>query len=343
MARKHKHEEHLNAEAWAIPYGDLVTLLLALFVVMYAMSSVNEGKYRVLSESLNEAFHGTPRVSRPIQVGEQSSHGIGGAPAPSPSRPRREQGGTGMPDSLHGLGAVLPSPGVPLPVKERVDEAGQRDALRRIAREVEAALGELISKDVVIVRRKDNRLEIEIKTDILFASGVAAIAEPARPVLVKLGGILAQFPNRIRVEGHTDDMPIATAAFPSNWELSAARATSVVHVLIGAGLLPARLSVAGYGEFQPVVANDSVEHRNRNRRVVLVVLASEEGVDPLSAPGMETGALAPESESPRTDAQAQAATAAAVPASSEAAEPASDEARAAGAAGRLGDHAAAAP
>ncbi|TAJ55192.1 MAG: flagellar motor protein MotD [Nevskiaceae bacterium] len=343
MARKHKHEEHLNAEAWAIPYGDLVTLLLALFVVMYAMSSVNEGKYRVLSESLNEAFHGTPRVARPIQVGEQSSHGIGGAPAPSPSRPRREPGGTGMPDNLHGLGAVLPSPGVPLPVKERVDEAGRRDALRRIAREVEAALGDLISKDVVIVRHKENRLEIEIKTDILFASGVAAIAEPARPVLVKLGGILAQFPNRIRVEGHTDDMPIATAAFPSNWELSAARATSVVHVLIGAGLLPARLSVAGYGEFQPAVANDSVEHRNRNRRVVLVVLASEDGVDPLSAPGMETGALAPEPEQTRTDAQAQAVTAAATPTSSEAAEPNSDEVRAAGAAGRLGDHAVAAP
>lgn len=286
MARKHKHEEHLNAEAWAIPYGDLVTLLLALFVVMYAMSSVNEGKYRVLSESLNEAFHGTPRVSRPIQIGEQSAHGIGGAPAAAPSRPRREQGGTGMPDSLHGLGAVLPSAGVPLPMKERGEsaaDAGEREALRRIAHEVEAALGDLISKDIIIVRRKDNRLEIEIKTDILFASGVAAVAEPARPVLAKLGGILAQFPNRIRVEGHTDDMPIATAAFPSNWELSAARATSVVHVLIGAGLLPERLSVAGYGEFQPVVANDSAEHRNRNRRVVLVVLASEDGSDPLAA------------------------------------------------------------
>jgi chemotaxis protein MotB len=338
MARKHKHEEHLNAEAWAIPYGDLVTLLLALFVVMYAMSSVNEGKYRVLSESLNEAFHGTPRVSRPIQIGEQSAHGIGGAPAASPSRPRREQGGTGLPDSLHGLGAVLPSAGVPLPLKERAAaaaDAGERDALRRIAREVEAALGDLIRKDIVIVRRKDNRLEIEIKTDILFASGVAAIAEPARPVLAKLGGILAQFPNRLRVEGHTDDMPIATAAFPSNWELSAARATSVVHVLIGAGLHPERLSVAGYGEFQPVVANDSVANRNRNRRVVLVVLASEDGGDPLAA--AEPAAGETETETATT-----AATSVGEPAApaETAAAPATTPATAASS---LGDHAAAAP
>ena len=72
MARKHKHEEHLNAEAWAIPYGDLVTLLLALFVVMYAMSSVNEGKYRVMSEAMTEAFHGTPRTLKPVQVGDKN-------------------------------------------------------------------------------------------------------------------------------------------------------------------------------------------------------------------------------------------------------------------------------
>ena len=93
MAKKHKHEEHLNAEAWAIPYGDLVTLLLALFVVMYAMSSVNEGKYRVLSESLNEAFHGTPKSSRPIQIGDQPTRGVGGSPMSPPPRPRQEPAG----------------------------------------------------------------------------------------------------------------------------------------------------------------------------------------------------------------------------------------------------------
>ncbi|MDP3858384.1 MAG: flagellar motor protein MotD [Stagnimonas sp.] len=280
MARKRKHEEHLNAEAWAIPYGDLVTLLLALFVVMYAMSSVNEGKYRVLSESLNEAFHGTPRSSRPIQIGEQTTHGIGGAPLSPPPRPRQEPAGTGVPNALSRLAAIPDPPGLALPlsVARPNDTArpGEREALRRIAREVEQALGDLIRDQVVTVQRKQNQLEIEIKTDILFASGVAAIAEPARPVLGKLGAILSAFPNPIRVEGYTDDMPIATAVFPSNWELSAARATSVVHVLIASGLAPQRLSVTGYGEFRPVVANDSIASRNRNRRVVLVVLAGDE-------------------------------------------------------------------
>lgn len=280
MARKHKHEEHLNAEAWAIPYGDLVTLLLALFVVMYAMSSVNEGKYRVLSESLSEAFHGTPKSSKPIQIGDQATQGIGGAPMSPPSRPKREPAGTGTPESLRRMNEILPKTGValPLPVATAADASrtGDREALRRIAREVEQALGELIREQLVMVQRKADHLEIEIKTDILFASGVGTVAGPARPVLDQLGRILADFPNPIRVEGHTDDMPIATAAFPSNWELSAARATSVVHVLIGAGLAPQRLSVAGFGEFQPVVANDSAANRNRNRRVVLVVLAGEE-------------------------------------------------------------------
>lgn len=288
MARKHKHEEHLNAEAWAIPYGDLVTLLLALFVVMYAMSSVNEGKYRVLSESLSEAFHGTPKSSRPIQIGEQATRGIGGAPMSPPTRAKGEPAGTGTPDAIRQLGRIAPPPGVafPTPVSAPAEraQAADREVLRRIAREVEQALGALIRDDLVVVQRKRSQLEIEIKTDILFSSGVAAIADPALPVLTELGRILAQFPNPIRIEGHTDDQPIATAAYPSNWELSAARASSVLHVLVTAGLPSPRLSVTGYGEFRPLVANDSPENRNRNRRVVVLVLASEEP----GAPGTTT-------------------------------------------------------
>jgi len=296
MARKHKHEEHLNAEAWAIPYGDLVTLLLALFVVMYAMSSVNEGKYRVLSESLTEAFHGTPKSSKPIQIGENTTRGLGGSPMSPPPRPRSEPAGTGTPEAIRRVPGITTPSGVSLPmtVAAEAGRRGENEALRRIAHEVEQALGELIRDNVVTVVRKHNQLEIEIKTDILFDSGVAAIAAPARPVLVELGEILGKFPNPIRVEGYTDDMPIATAVFPSNWELSAARATSVVHVLIGAGLAPERLSVTGYGEFRPVVVNDSVANRNRNRRVVLVVMADDEMPDELStAAPADTAAAAP--------------------------------------------------
>lgn len=291
MARKHKHEEHLNAEAWAIPYGDLVTLLLALFVVMYAMSSVNEGKYRVMSEAMSEAFNGSPRTLRPVQVGDKNERGQGAASKIDLTRQPPKQ------VSIGGLHRDLKNPQVmpgqqhdtlPAPQTMPVGSSGYRDggkqSLVRIKREVEQAMQGLIAQNLIVVRRKSTFLEIEIKTDILFASGVAQISPLARPVLLKLGQILQPFDNPLRVEGHTDNLPIATAAYPSNWELSSARAASVVHVLLDAQLTPGRLSVGGFGEYHPVAANDSAEGRNANRRVVLVVLAAEgEGAQSVEA------------------------------------------------------------
>ena len=291
MARKHKHEEHLNAEAWAIPYGDLVTLLLALFVVMYAMSSVNEGKYRVMSEAMSEAFNGSPRTLKPVQVGDKNERGQGAASKIDLTRQPPKQ------VSIGGLHRDLKNPQVmvgeknnilPAPQKMPAGSSGYRDggkqSLVRIKREVEQAMQGLIAQNLIVVRRKSTFLEIEIKTDILFASGVAQVSPLARPVLLKLGQILQPFDNPLRVEGHTDNLPIATAAYPSNWELSSARAASVVHVLLDAELTPGRLSVGGFGEYHPVAANDSAEGRNANRRVVLVVLAGEgEGANSVEA------------------------------------------------------------
>lgn len=282
MARKHKHEEHLNAEAWAIPYGDLVTLLLALFVVMYAMSSVNEGKYRVMSEAMSEAFHGTPRTLKPVQVGDKNVRGLGAAAKVDLTRMPPKQTSIGglhrdlkNPQVMPSLSeAALPSPQT-MPSGASGYRDGGKQALSRIAREVEQAMRGLIQENLIVVRRKATFLEIEIKTDILFASGVATVSVPAQPVLQRLGEILKPFDNPLRVEGHTDNLPIATASFPSNWELSSARAASVVHVLLDTGLLPTRLSIGGFGEFQPVADNRTQEGRNANRRVVLVVLANE--------------------------------------------------------------------
>lgn len=282
MARKHKHEEHLNAEAWAIPYGDLVTLLLALFVVMYAMSSVNEGKYRVMSEAMSEAFHGTPRTFKPVQAGDKSERGLGAAAKIDLTRQPPKQ------VSIGGLHRDLKNPQVmvgqnrntlPAPQTMPVGSSGYRDGgkqvLARIAREVEQAMQGLIKENLIVVRRKATFLEIEIKTDILFASGVGTVSTAARPVLLELGRILKPFDNPLRVEGHTDNIPIATASYPSNWELSSARAASVVHVLLEANVVPQRLSVGGFGEYQPVADNTTGEGRNANRRVILVVLAGE--------------------------------------------------------------------
>lgn len=291
MARKHKHEEHLNAEAWAIPYGDLVTLLLALFVVMYAMSSVNEGKYRVMSEAMSEAFNGSPRTLRPVQVGDKNERGSGAASKIDLTRQPPKQVSIGglhrdlkNPQVMPGqLRDVLPAP-QSMPVGSSGYRDGGKQSLVRIKAEVEQAMQGLIAQNLIVVRRKSTFLEIEIKTDILFASGVAQVSPLARPVLLKLGQILQPFDNPLRVEGHTDNLPIATAAYPSNWELSSARAASVVHVLLDAKLMPGRLSVGGFGEYHPVAANDSPEGRNANRRVVLVVLAAEgEGANSVEA------------------------------------------------------------
>jgi chemotaxis protein MotB len=267
MARKKKHEEHVNAEAWAIPYGDLVTLLFALFTVMYAMSSVNEGKFRVLSDSMIAAFHGAPKSMQPINVGQKQS-GKGGdkelvGVTPTALMKIREQ-------RLSVSGVLEPS-GTPIagsgPDMDKIP-----GSLIRMERQVQEAMKALIDAKMVNVRRENMWLEIEINTDILFPSGSGGFSSAAEPVLGKLAEVLKPFPNPIRVEGHTDDRPIRTAAFPSNWELSAARAASVVHQFMKQGIDPMRLEIVGFGEFHPKQANDSVEGRNANRRVAILVL-----------------------------------------------------------------------
>ena len=236
MARRRKHEEHANHESWAIPYGDLVTLLLAFFVVMYSISQVNEGKYRVLSDSLNAAFRGTPTTVSPVQVGNPAA-------------------------------STVAAPIVQLP-----DEM-QAMALRQLAQQTEEAMQPLIKQGLLDVVRGDGRLSIAIRSDILFASGSAAPTPDIQPVIRQLGEVLHGFPVDIKVEGHTDNVPMAGGQYPSNWELSAARAASVVHLLIAGGVTPARLAAIGYGEHRPVLPNTTADGRNSNRRVVLLVEA----------------------------------------------------------------------
>jgi chemotaxis protein MotB len=265
MARKKKHEEHVNAEAWAIPHGDLVTLLFALFTVMYAMSSVNEGKFRVLSDSMIAAFNGAPKSMRPINIGEKEP-GKGGDKQLSGITPTvfikiKEEKST--PD-----GGLTPRD----PTKTEVHSADLPGALIRMQRQVQDAMQSLIDAKMVTVRRENMWLEIEINADVLFSSGAGEFSPAAEPVLDKLAEVLKPFPNPIRVEGHTDDRPIHTAAFLSNWELSAARAASVVHQFTKQGVDPLRLEIVGFGEFHPRQPNDTVDGRNANRRVVVLVL-----------------------------------------------------------------------
>jgi chemotaxis protein MotB len=134
----------------------------------------------------------------------------------------------------------------------------------------------LVKSNLVVVRHNKLWIEVEIRTDILFSSGSSNLSGAAVPVIEELAKVLQPFPNAIRVEGHTDDRPINTVAFPSNWELSAARAASVVHLFGKSGVDPSRLAVIGLGQFRPSKPNATIEGRIANRRVVIVILSSDE-------------------------------------------------------------------
>ena len=267
MARRRKQEEHENHERWLVSYADFITLLFAFFVVMYAISSVNEGKYRVLSDALVAAFREAPRSMDPIQVGQL---------ARSPYTP--------MDPSVRHQPTALD-----VQLLNTQQGAGPDEDLTEMADEIEAAMAPLIDSDLIDVRRFDNWLEVEIKTSVLFGSGSAEAAGDSAPVLRELASILEGFPNRINVEGFTDNRPIRTIIYPSNWELSAARAATVVRMFEQFGVEPDRMAAIGYGEHNPVAPNDTAEGRSANRRVVLVIMAeprerSAPAAGPLQSP-----------------------------------------------------------
>jgi chemotaxis protein MotB len=275
MKRRHRHEEHVNHEAWVIPYADLLTLLLALFVVLYAMSSVNTTKYRALAQAISDEFNGSRSVIQPITPNApQSSTPVpSNKPAPIPRTPLAQ---ILLPVLTQHISVPTASPGTPADQnKTKLSEEQQN--LERIRNEVERALQPLIDKNLVVVRRTPNWLEIEIRTDILFPSGVATLSPSANEVLSSLGGILAPFANPLRVEGYTDDVPIDTALYPSNWELSAARAASVARLFAQHGVDPERMGIVGWGQYRPTADNDSEDGRNKNRRVLVVVLSDKAG------------------------------------------------------------------
>ncbi|TBR37217.1 MULTISPECIES: flagellar motor protein MotD [Dyella] len=301
MRRKKGHEDHVNHEAWAIPYADLMTLLLAFFVVMYAVSVVNEGKYRVMSQSIIEAFNGNNKTIQPVH----SNNAPQVAPVPS-----SRQSSTTPPSLTPHMAVPLPSralqpqitqPGVPIH-----RDPGQEN-LARIQDQVQQALQPLIDKSLVIVRRTNTWLEIEIRTDILFPSGVAKLSPQADNTLRNIADILAPFPNPLRVEGYTDDMPISNVVYPSNWELSAARAASVARLFSENGVDANRLGIIGWGQTRPAAENDSTEGRNRNRRVLVVVLSDEQAPARFYSDAGQPGQLAQQPQTtPGSEASAPA-------------------------------------
>lgn len=263
MSRKHRHEEHENHEAWAIPYGDLITLLLAFFVVMYAISTVNEGKYRALSDSLSSAFKGSPRSPDPIEVGDRAT----AAHQDEKSRLDPQGNLIGTEKTMMQLAT-----GDSALKEEKKGPTRMDDIVGR----VEQAMSDQILQQTIKVHRTGNTVEIEIGTDSLFPSGSASMTTASTPVMAKLADTLKDLTYPMRVEGHTDNRPISTALFPSNWELSAARAATVVHLFTQRGVDPSRLTVMGFGEFRPQTDNSTDAGRNANRRVRVIIMSDGE-------------------------------------------------------------------
>ncbi len=235
--RNLRSEEGEKLERWLVSYADFITLLFAFFVVMYAVSIVHKGDFKVLSESLDLAFQDRQearKVPEPIQVGE-----------------------------------------TPRTLEPSILEAAQEAArLAEAAGRIEEVLAPYIDQELVAVKRNEFWIAVEMKSGILFASGSAEISPDADPVLTKLAEIVRELPNNpIYIEGHTDNVPIQTREFPSNWELSAARAASVVRRLIQHGVSPVRMAAVGFGEYHPVADNSTEVGRYHNRRVVLVLQA----------------------------------------------------------------------
>lgn len=263
MARRHsrkRHDDHVNHERWLISYADFITLLFAFFVVMYSISSVNEGKYRVLSDTLETVFSENTRSLDPIQIGKIN----------------------------RGEGEKTPNPGsrdLPLnvielpPIESNTPPQVSADIIRTISditEQLNNTLLDMIEDEDVIITQGEDWVELEIKSNVLFGSGESRLENSAVPVIGKVANILNTSANPIQVEGFTDNKPISTPKFPSNWELSAARAASVVHLLDRYGVDPNRMSAIGYGEFKPVADNLTEEGRQKNRRVVLVILGSKD-------------------------------------------------------------------
>ncbi|MFZ4791852.1 MAG: flagellar motor protein MotD [Candidatus Competibacteraceae bacterium] len=309
MSRKKHAEAHENHERWLVSYADFITLLFAFFVVMYSVSSVNEGKFRVLADSMVVAFRSpTPHNANVIQlaemVGEQTSQATGQPSSkksnvapdmrPMPSAiiqrsPRaivmltRDSGVNGGPSNGKAAAAILT-----LAAAGKDSPSDQN--LAKVMQKLQSALSTLIRNDMVNLRRNEFWIEVEIKNSVLFPSGSATVNREAMDPLGKIADILREISNRVQVEGFTDNRPINTSVYPSNWELSAARAASVVHILMNDGVHPERMSAVGYGEYQPIADNSIESGRIQNRRVVLVIMGNIDARYPVDLKLNEPGA-----------------------------------------------------
>jgi chemotaxis protein MotB len=242
MRRRRQEDDHENTDRWLVSYADFITLLFAFFVVMYAISQVNEGKYRVLSDAINSAFRNVPGTTSGAMVQVSPAQ-----PTPMSIPARRPIAFKGEQQRLN------------------------REKIRNATADIRQALAPLVKEGQVRIFEGAQSVTVEINASILFQPGEARLDPGAVRALTEVARILAPTAFPITVEGHTDSTPINTAQFPSNWELSGMRASSVVRLFIDNGVDPRRLTATGHAEQRPVADNASAEGRARNRRVAITM------------------------------------------------------------------------
>ena len=242
MARKPHPEEHEENERWLVSYADFMTLLFAFFVVMYAVSSVEEKKLKLVSNAINEA------------LGQPRSQIKGTTPAASTIT---------APELL-----LLQS----LEQRRQLSLQRETSQMTAMANALTEKLAPLVQQGKVRVSKTARGISVEINSSILFAPAEARLNAPAMMAIQSVAEVLKPYPNPIEIGGFTDDQAISTAEFPSNWELSAARASRVVRRLADFGISETRMRAIGYAANQPVTPNDTVQGRLRNRRVEIEIL-----------------------------------------------------------------------
>lgn len=306
MERRRKEEKkHSNNERWIISYADFTTLLLATFVVMYAVSNINSSKFQEMAEAFSTAFMGHTVTLQTDGFAAPNKGPFTFMPAPIEMPiSTRDKTVKNMPPAL----------------KERVTrQVEQRvSKLNEAYQNLTGLLGKMINQGQIRVSLRPLGVVIDINAVLLFESGKADLTPQALGLIDQIGGILKDLHYQVQVNGFTDDAPIHTAQFDSNWDLSATRAISVVKRFVVDGVNPALLVGAGYGEYHPVASNDSPNGMAMNRRVSIVVVSPNEGTDPEHTPLLGNGHDSADpgaAASPAAAASATAATPASAPAS----------------------------
>jgi chemotaxis protein MotB len=253
VRRKRGHSGgHVNHERWLVSYADFITLMFAFFVVLYSSSQVDQRKISKLAAAIQAAF-------QELGLFDFSSHRppldvIHPAPLEQ-HQPMNLEPPTGMAQRL------------PLTLEP------DRTRLRALRQELELALAEEIRRHTVAIEQRREGIVISLREVGFYDSGSAVLRPTSEPIVHRLANLLRPLPEPIRIEGHTDNVPIHNSRFASNWELSTARATEMVRLFITRyGFRPERLSAAGYGEYHPVASNATPEGRAKNRRVDIVIL-----------------------------------------------------------------------